>query len=95
LVWPCLIACSVTTSAAPVAEQSSPDHRLLLLIKVLCTAVGETAADFLNVTLDFGLTGASVATGALLVVALVAQLGADRGGVAARPPCSRSGSSTC
>ena len=27
------------------------------LIKVLCTTVGETASDFLNVDLNFGLTG--------------------------------------
>ncbi len=43
------------------------------IIKVLCTTVGETAADFLNVNLNFGLTGTSVVTGVLLVVALVFQ----------------------
>ena len=43
------------------------------IIKVLCTTVGETAADFLNVNLDFGLTGTSIATGVLLVVALAVQ----------------------
>jgi uncharacterized membrane-anchored protein len=48
------------------------------VIKVLCTTVGETAADFLNVSLNFGLTGTSVVTGALLVVALVVQLRAPR-----------------
>jgi uncharacterized membrane-anchored protein len=48
------------------------------VIKVLCTTVGETAADFLNVNLNFGLTGTSVVTGALLVIALIAQLSADR-----------------
>jgi uncharacterized membrane-anchored protein len=32
------------------------------LIKVLCTTVGETAADFLNADLGFGLTGTSIAT---------------------------------
>ena len=35
------------------------------IIKVLCTTVGETAADFLNVILNLGLTGVSVMTGAL------------------------------
>ena len=34
------------------------------IIKVLCTTVGETAADFLNVNLNFGLTGTSIVTGA-------------------------------
>lgn len=48
------------------------------IIKVLCTTVGETAADFLNVSLNLGLTGVSVMTGALLVIALVVQMRADR-----------------
>ena len=48
------------------------------VIKVLCTTVGETAADFLNVNLNFGLTGTSVVTGVLLVVVLVVQLRASR-----------------
>src|SRR5580765_3288139 len=48
------------------------------VIKVLCTTVGETAADFLNVNLGFGLTGTSVVTGALLAVALIVQFRADR-----------------
>ena len=43
------------------------------VIKVLCTTVGETAADFLNVNLNLGLNGTSVATGLLLVVVLVVQ----------------------
>jgi uncharacterized membrane-anchored protein len=40
------------------------------IIKVLCTTVGETAADYLNETLHFGLTGTSLVMGALLVVVL-------------------------
>ena len=48
------------------------------IIKVLCTTVGETAADYLNVSLNLGLTGTSVATGLLLVVALVVQFAAGR-----------------
>ncbi len=43
------------------------------IIKVLCTTVGETAADYLNMTLNFGLTGTSLVMGALLVVVLVFQ----------------------
>jgi uncharacterized membrane-anchored protein len=43
------------------------------VIKVLCTTVGETAADFLNVNLNFGLTGTSIVTGVLLALALVLQ----------------------
>lgn len=43
------------------------------IIKILCTTVGETAADFLNVNLNLGLTGTSIVTGVLLVIALVFQ----------------------
>ncbi len=43
------------------------------IIKILCTTVGETAADFLNVNLNLGLTGTSVVTGILLIIALVFQ----------------------
>jgi uncharacterized membrane-anchored protein len=48
------------------------------IIKVLCTTVGETAADFLNVSLNFGLTGTSVVTGVLLVIALIFQFRARK-----------------
>ena len=44
------------------------------VIKVLCTTVGETAADFLNVNLNFGLTLTSIITGLLLLIALFFQL---------------------
>lgn len=51
-----------------------PEVTLLFwIIKVLCTTVGETFADFLNVNLNFGLTGTSVVMGVLLVIALVFQ----------------------
>ncbi|MGV8933262.1 MAG: hypothetical protein ACOH1I_01470 [Gallionellaceae bacterium] len=43
------------------------------IIKILCTTVGETASDFLNVSLGFGLTGTSIAMGMLLLVALFFQ----------------------
>ena len=43
------------------------------VIKILCTTVGETAADYLNDNLGFGLTNTTYATGALLVVLLVTQ----------------------
>jgi uncharacterized membrane-anchored protein len=48
------------------------------LIKVLGTTVGETAADFLNTTLGFGLTATTAVVGALLVIALVFQFRARR-----------------
>ncbi|MFE2145102.1 hypothetical protein ACFXA3_25760 [Streptomyces sp. NPDC059456] len=43
------------------------------VIKVLCTTVGETAADYLNAQLGLGLTGTSCVMTALLAFALVAQ----------------------
>ena len=48
------------------------------VIKVLATTVGETAADFLAVTLGLGLSGTTVIMGALTVAALVAQFRARR-----------------
>jgi uncharacterized membrane-anchored protein len=48
------------------------------IVKILCTTVGETAADFLNISLNLGLTGTSVVTGLLLAVVLVLQFRADR-----------------
>jgi uncharacterized membrane-anchored protein len=44
------------------------------IIKIMATTVGETAADYLNDTLGFGLTKTSYAMGALLIVALAFQL---------------------
>jgi uncharacterized membrane-anchored protein len=43
------------------------------LIKVMCTTVGETAADYLNDNLGFGLTNTTYVAGALLIALLVAQ----------------------
>lgn len=43
------------------------------IIKILCTTVGETAADFLNETLNLGLTGTTLVMGVLLIIALFFQ----------------------
>jgi uncharacterized membrane-anchored protein len=43
------------------------------IIKVLATTVGETFADFLNVSLGFGLAVTSIVMGALLIGSLIAQ----------------------
>ncbi len=48
------------------------------IIKILCTTVGETAADYLNDTLGFGLTGTSIVMGALLVIVLFFQFRAKK-----------------
>src|ERR1035437_566833 len=44
------------------------------IIKILCTTVGETFADFLNTNLNLGLNGTSVIMGILLIIALIYQV---------------------
>jgi uncharacterized membrane-anchored protein len=48
------------------------------VIKILCTTVGESFADYINETLGFGLTNTTLAFSAALVVVLVAQFRLDR-----------------
>ncbi len=48
------------------------------VLKVLATTLGETAGDFLSMTLDLGYIVGLVITGALLLVILVAQIRARR-----------------
>ncbi|XAS66420.1 hypothetical protein V3C33_13065 [Micrococcaceae bacterium Sec5.7] len=48
------------------------------VIKVLCTTVGETAADYLNTNLDLGLEGTGLLMAALLAAALVVQFRARK-----------------
>jgi uncharacterized membrane-anchored protein len=43
------------------------------IIKVLATTVGETSADYLNVTLGFGLNGTTLVTVVALIIALIFQ----------------------
>src|SRR3979490_986981 len=43
------------------------------VIKILCTTVGETAADFLNTNLNLGLTNTTLITSVFLAVALFFQ----------------------
>src|SRR4051812_42110554 len=43
------------------------------VIKILCTTVGETAADFLNDHVGLGLTGTSIVMSLLLIGALYVQ----------------------
>ena len=48
------------------------------IIKVLCTTVGETVSDFLNVNLNFGLNGTAVVMGICLVAVIFFQFRANR-----------------
>ena len=48
------------------------------IIKILCTTVGESIADYINETLGFGLTNTTVVFSVALVLALVAQFRLSR-----------------
>jgi uncharacterized membrane-anchored protein len=48
------------------------------VIKILCTTVGETAADYLNVNLNMGLTNTTYIMGAILLVVLFFQFRARK-----------------
>ncbi len=48
------------------------------IIKILCTTVGETAADYLNTTLNLGLNGTTIVMGILLIITLFFQFKARK-----------------
>ena len=48
------------------------------IIKILCTTVGESFADYINETLGFGLTNTTLAFSAALVVVMVVQFRRNR-----------------
>ncbi|HEY1539483.1 MAG TPA: hypothetical protein VGF63_08810 [Solirubrobacteraceae bacterium] len=63
-----------STSLARTMLNKVPEVTLFFwIIKIMCTTVGETAADYLNESLGFGLTNTTYVTGALLAVLLLAQ----------------------
>jgi uncharacterized membrane-anchored protein len=65
---------SLTISPTRRLLNKVPEITLIFwVIKVLATTVGETAADFLNVDLGFGLTITSLVMSVLLVAALAVQ----------------------
>ena len=75
-------------NSLPMAAPGSTARRMLnkvpevtiyfWVIKILCTTVGETAADYLNTNLGLGLTNTTWVAGGLLVILLALQLRADR-----------------
>lgn len=77
-------------SAAPQSTAASLGRQMLnkvpevtlyfWIIKILCTTVGETAADFLNTNLHLGLTNTTYVMGAILLVALFFQFRARKYG---------------
>lgn len=63
-----------TQSSARIMLNKVPEITLFFwIIKILCTTVGETGADFLNTDLNFGLDGVTLIIGAMLAVALFFQ----------------------
>jgi uncharacterized membrane-anchored protein len=48
------------------------------IIKVLCTTVGESAADYINENLGLGLSGTSLLMAAILIAVLIAQFRSNR-----------------
>ena len=63
-----------TQSGAQVMLNKVPEITLFFwVIKILCTTVGETGADFLNTDLNFGLEGVTLIIGAMLAVTLIFQ----------------------
>lgn len=71
-----------TQSQPPLLRQAInkvPEVTLVFwLIKMMSTTVGETAADYLNFDLHFGLVGTSVVMGLLLAITLFFQIRAKR-----------------
>jgi uncharacterized membrane-anchored protein len=72
----------MTATTSPTANRSVarqmlnkvPEITLFFwVIKIMCTTIGETAADYLNENLGFGLTKTTYVAGALLLVLLAVQ----------------------
>ena len=61
-------------SATKIMLNKVPEITLFFwIIKVLCTTVGETGADFLNTKMNLGLDGVTIIIGAMLAVTLFFQ----------------------
>ncbi len=65
----------LTNQTTPNWRNKVPEITLLFwIIKMMSTTVGETAADFLNADLHFGLIGTSNVMGVLLIISLFFQI---------------------
>ena len=65
---------ATTASRARMMLNKVPEVTLYFwVIKIMCTTVGETAADYLNENLGFGLANTTYVAGGLLVALLAAQ----------------------
>lgn len=70
---------SLRTKPEPNWLNKVPEVTLMFwIIKMMCTTVGETAADLLNFNMKLGLTGTSVVTGVLLLIVMFFQVRSKR-----------------
>src|SRR4051794_33648278 len=74
--------CGMTTAPSMTARRmlnKVPEVTIYFwIIKILCTTVGESFADYINETLGFGLTKTTLLFSAGLIIALVAQFRLNR-----------------
>jgi uncharacterized membrane-anchored protein len=78
-----LASCSMTTenvrSRGRVMLNKVPEVTIYFwIIKILCTTVGESFADYINETLGFGLTNTTLVFSLALIATLVVQFRVDR-----------------
>ena len=71
MIW--YTICSMSSQIKKMLNKVPEITLYFWIIKVLCTTVGETAADFLNTNLNLGLTGTSLIMGVLLIIILIFQ----------------------
>ena len=64
---------AMTTTARQMLNKVPEVTIYFWVIKIMCTTVGETAADYLNVNLGFGLSKTTYVAGALLLAILAVQ----------------------
>ena len=70
---------SITRESATGMWNKVPEVTLYFwIIKIMCTTVGETAADFLNVDLHFGLTATSMVISSILAIFIIMQVRSKR-----------------
>ena len=68
-----------TTNVTQTLISKVPEVTLWFwIVKILCTTVGETAADYLNVNLNFGIANTAIFMGCLLAGVLIAQFRSKR-----------------
>ncbi len=78
MVWTMTMTSRVRTDRRQMLNKVPEVTLFFWIIKILCTTVGESFADYVNATLGFGLTNTTVLFSVALVAVLVAQFRAHR-----------------